>query len=347
MVLVGVNGFGTIGKRVADAIDVQSDMEVAGVAKRSPDRDAWIATHRGYDLYPSDPDRAGSFRDANIAIAGELRDLVAASDVMVDATPSGVAEQYVPLYKATGTPAIIQGGEASRVADVSFNSSANFDETRNAMVARVVSCNTTGLARTLTPLHDRFDIDHVRATLIRRGGDPDQYDRGPINDILPCLDGIPSHHAPDLQTVLPDVSIDTLAVKVPTTLMHLQLVNVSVTDPPREAIVRDTLFEEPRIFRVPGTFDAAGTAALSTLGEDLLRPRGDLWETCVWADGIQLAGDELYLLQAIDQRCNVVPETIDAIRAITKLASRDESVAATNRALGIGLSPELTAPRPA
>jgi glyceraldehyde-3-phosphate dehydrogenase (NAD(P)) len=33
MIRVGVNGYGTIGKRVADAGAAQPDMELAGVAK--------------------------------------------------------------------------------------------------------------------------------------------------------------------------------------------------------------------------------------------------------------------------------------------------------------------------
>ena len=33
---VGINGFGTIGKRVADAIDAQDDMVVVGVTKTGP-----------------------------------------------------------------------------------------------------------------------------------------------------------------------------------------------------------------------------------------------------------------------------------------------------------------------
>ena len=33
---VAINGFGTIGKRVADAIDAQEDMEVIGVTKTGP-----------------------------------------------------------------------------------------------------------------------------------------------------------------------------------------------------------------------------------------------------------------------------------------------------------------------
>jgi len=34
MIKVAINGFGTIGKRVADAIDAQDDMKVIGVTKQ-------------------------------------------------------------------------------------------------------------------------------------------------------------------------------------------------------------------------------------------------------------------------------------------------------------------------
>ena len=37
MVKVSVNGFGTIGKRVADAISKQRDMTLVGVSKTTPD----------------------------------------------------------------------------------------------------------------------------------------------------------------------------------------------------------------------------------------------------------------------------------------------------------------------
>ena len=33
---IAINGYGTIGKRVADAVTAQDDMEIAGVVKTSP-----------------------------------------------------------------------------------------------------------------------------------------------------------------------------------------------------------------------------------------------------------------------------------------------------------------------
>gem|GEM_PF-3986467 len=36
MIRVGINGYGTIGKRVADAVAAQDDMKIVGVTKTRP-----------------------------------------------------------------------------------------------------------------------------------------------------------------------------------------------------------------------------------------------------------------------------------------------------------------------
>ena len=46
-VKVAINGYGTIGKRVADAVSRQDDMEVIGVTKTKPDFEAKMALKRG------------------------------------------------------------------------------------------------------------------------------------------------------------------------------------------------------------------------------------------------------------------------------------------------------------
>ncbi|MCK4652112.1 MAG: glyceraldehyde-3-phosphate dehydrogenase, partial [Methanosarcinales archaeon] len=47
-VKVVVNGYGTIGKRVADAVAAQPDMELAGVAKTRPNFEARMALDKGF-----------------------------------------------------------------------------------------------------------------------------------------------------------------------------------------------------------------------------------------------------------------------------------------------------------
>ena len=48
VVKVAINGYGTIGKRVADAIDAQDDMEIIGVTKTRPSFGCDLAVRKGY-----------------------------------------------------------------------------------------------------------------------------------------------------------------------------------------------------------------------------------------------------------------------------------------------------------
>jgi len=343
MIEVGVNGYGTIGKRVADAVVAQPDMELVGVAKTRPNYEAEAAARKGYDIYAAIADRADQFEAAGLETAGPVEELVAASDVVVDATPSGIGAQNRELYEEYDTPALFQGGEDADVVDASFNARSNYQEVSGEDYVRVVSCNTTGLSRMVAPLQEAYGVEKVRATLVRRGGDPGQTGRGPINDILPNPVTVPSHHGPDVNTIFPDLSIDTLGVKVPATLMHLHSLNVTLESTPTEAEVRDLLAEESRLFLVPEGADIDGAGKLKEFAMDTGRPRGDLWENCVWEDSISMVDDDLYLFQAIHQESDVVPENVDAIRAVTESADRDESVATTDEHLGVGLESLLAA----
>ncbi len=57
---IAINGFGTIGKRVADAVSKQSDMILVGVYKNRPNYEAYTAYIRGYPIYVSQ-EKAGEF----------------------------------------------------------------------------------------------------------------------------------------------------------------------------------------------------------------------------------------------------------------------------------------------
>ncbi|QIO21700.1 type II glyceraldehyde-3-phosphate dehydrogenase [Haloarcula sp. JP-L23] len=337
MLHVGINGFGTIGKRVADAVRVQPDMTVAGVSKRSPNFEATIAHDRGYDLYAAGDDGRVPFDAAGLDTAGTVHDLVEVSDVVVDTTPGGVGATNASLYEEHDTPAIFQGGEDPDVADVSFVARANYDDAVGADSARVVSCNTTGLSRLFAPLEESYGIEKARITLVRRGGDPGQTSRGPINDTLPDPVEIPSHHGPDVQTVFPDLDIDTMGMKVPTTQMHTHSVNVTLESTPSAEAVRELLGRESRLFLIPETLGIDGAGKLKEYTRDAGRPRGDVWENCIWAESVTVEDNDLYLFQAIHQEADVVPENIDAVRALSeRTASARQSIDRTNDALGVG-----------
>ncbi|WP_435117201.1 type II glyceraldehyde-3-phosphate dehydrogenase [Halolamina sp. C58] len=337
MIQVGVVGYGTIGKRVADAVVAQRDMEIVGVAKTSPNFEAEAAVSKGFDLYAAVEERRELFDEAGIPVAGDLDELVDTADVIVDATPSGIGAQNREVYEAHDTPAIYQGGEDAEVADTSFNARANYEDAIGADHVRVVSCNTTGLSRLLAPLREEYGVEKSRVTLVRRGGDPGQTGRGPIDDILPDPVSLPSHHGPDVKTIFPDVDIDTLGLKVPATLMHMHSVNVTLEDDADAEEIRELLAEESRLFLIPEYAGIDGAGKLKQFALDAGRSRGDIWENCIWGESIAVRGNDLYLFQAIHQESDVVPENVDAIRAITDAASKAESIATTNETLGMGL----------
>ena len=96
---VAINGYGTIGKRVADAIAAQDDMKVIGVSKTRPNYEARTAVEeKGYDLYIGIPERANQFKEAGIEIAGTVEDMIQEADVIVDCTPGTNGPQKLEMY---------------------------------------------------------------------------------------------------------------------------------------------------------------------------------------------------------------------------------------------------------
>ncbi|ELY98437.1 type II glyceraldehyde-3-phosphate dehydrogenase [Natrialba asiatica] len=336
MIKVAINGYGTIGKRVADAVRAQPDMEVLGVAKTRPNFEAETAIDKGFPLYAAIEEREDQFAAAGLDIAGPVAELVADADIVVDATPSGIGAENKSLYEEYDTPALYQGGEDAELVDTSFNARSNFEDAVDADHVRVVSCNTTGLSRVIAPLRETFGVEKVRATLVRRGGDPGQTSRGPINDVLPDPVTIPSHHGPDVETIFDDLDIDTLGMKVPATLMHMHSLNVTLEEAVDAAEVRDLFGDESRLFLIPERMSIDGSGKLKEYALDAGRPRGDIWENAVWEESISTVGRDLYLFQGIHQESDVVPENVDAIRAVTGSADAEESIRTTNEALGIG-----------
>ena len=84
---------------------------------------------------------------------------------------------------------------------------------------------------------------------------------------------------------------------------------------------------------------ADGLVALNSTLEmmaDLGRPRGDMWEVGLWEDGLTVVGNELFYNYQVYNQAIVVPETIDAIRALTGMEKDGlTSIAKTDEALGI------------
>jgi len=335
-VRVGINGYGTIGKRTAYAILKQDDMEIVGVTKRRPSYEARLAVKQGIPLYVTGKDDVATFENEEIAVAGTLEDLTQEADIIVDCTPGGVGASWKELYDRTGVKAIFQGGEDHSLTGASFNSFANYQESWGAQYSRVVSCNTTGLIRTLYPLDRVFGLEKVFAALVRRGADPGDRKGAPLNAVEPSLK-LPTHHGPDVQTILPWLNIHTMAVKTPTTMMHIHCITADLKKAATEVDILSVWDNVPRVKFVSGKHGIKSSAQIMELARDLNRPRGDFMEIIVWSDGVKVEDKTLYYYQAVHQESDVVPEIIDCIRSMMKLEEDPiRSIRKTDRTLDIG-----------
>ena len=156
-----------------------------------------------------------------------------------------------------------------------------------------------------------------------------------MNTLVPEPE-IPSHQGPDAQTVDPELDVVTMAVKVPETLAHL---HYWVVEMPRAASKEEVLQAFATSSRIAFIDVENGISALNVVKEmmaDLGRPHDNLYEVALWRDMLKVEGSELFYAYMVDNQAIVIPETIDAIRALTRLETDGAaSIERTNSALGI------------
>jgi len=335
-VKVGVNGYGVIGKRVADAVALQRDMKLVGIADVVADYRTQVAVKKGYPIYASVKTAAGGMRREGIEVVGTLDDILKKVDVILDCTPAGIGAKNKATYQRAGIKAIFQGGEKHELVEASFVAQCNYLDALGKDFVRVVSCNTTGMCRVLGAIDQKHGVKKARAVLFRRATDPwESHKGGIINTAVPETH-VPSHQGPDAQTVMPKLNVITMAAKGPYNLSHLHFAMVELKKPAVTNAVIKTLAEAPRILLIKAADGLQGLNSVIELMRDLGRPRADLWEVAVWQDILASTEDEVYLVYQVHNEAIVVPENIDAIRAATEL-ERDatRSIRKTNEALGI------------
>lgn len=335
---VAVNGYNVIGRRVADAVALQPDMYLVGVAKLKPDYKARSAIERGYNVFCADEKGEKAFKEAGIHCSGLSKDLVSQSDIVIDATPEDVGSENKKMYQSLEKKAIFQGGEEHDVAGTSFVAQCNYDKAVGKNFVRVVSCNTTALCRVLHSIDEEFGISKANVVIARRAADPDESSKGPIDAVVLDPVSIPSHHGPDVNTVLPGFPVISMAMKIPTTHMHLHSLIVSVKGDRHisDDRVVEKLSRTPRVMMVTSKKEGIkSTANVMDLARELGRPRNDIFEAVVWRDSIKVIGSEIYLFMAVHQEAIVTPENVDAIRAVMNSAGASESIRITDRSLKI------------
>jgi glyceraldehyde-3-phosphate dehydrogenase (NAD(P)) len=295
-----------------------------------------MVLENAFRLFGATAESATAMRTAGLEITGVLDDLLGQVDVVVDCTPKRIAARNIETYRRRGIKFILQGGEKHAATGHSFVAECNYASAIGRDATRVVSCNTTSVVRTLTALKRAGLLRRARGTLLRRATDPwESHESGIMNTLVPEPE-IPSHQGPDAQTVDPELDVVTMAVKVPETLAHLHYWSAQLT---REATKDEVLAAFRTSSRIALINIGDGLVALNSVKEliaDRGRPHDNLYEVALWADMLRVQGDELFYAYMVDNQAIVIPETIDAIRALTgALRDGSESIARTNAALGI------------
>ena len=280
----------------------------------------------------------GAFNGAGYSLKGTLNDLLHRVDIVVDGAPEDSGPTNKSAYQAAGVKAVFQGGEEHQLTGVSFVAQCNFEEAVGKSMVRVVSCNTTGLCRTIGAVDKAIGVARAKAVLARRATDPDDVKKGPIDAVVLDPTTVPSHHGPDVQTVLHGLPIMTMAFKVPTTHMHLHSVILGLKKAAtRDDVVR-ALQAAPRTTLVDGRSGFKSTANVMDWAREKGRDRNDVYENTVWKDSVTVVDDEAYLFLGVHQEAIVVPENIDAIRALAGGYTREDSMKLTDGSLGIARS---------
>jgi len=329
-----VVGYGVVGKRIADAVSLQEDMEICGVVDVVPTSLVAVANERKFPLYATTADAMIQMKQNGLQVEGVFSDILKQADIVIDTAPAGVTAQNIPLYNEAQKSFIVNGGEKHEITGFSFSSLANYREGIGVKKARVVSCNTTAICRVLVALRSIEQIDDAYVNIVRRGADPVRTSSGPINAIIPVLGGL-SHHAPDVNTVIPDLRISSQAVKISATLTHVHMLRVTYKSPVEKTTVLEAFENTPRIITVSGKKGITSNAHIIELFRDKLRPRNDMWEVAIWEDSIGIEGNTVSLIYCVHMEAIAVPENVDAIRAMLELEKTPAvSVSTTDKTLG-------------
>ncbi|MBS7658424.1 MAG: type II glyceraldehyde-3-phosphate dehydrogenase [Candidatus Bathyarchaeia archaeon] len=334
---VSVNGYGTIGKRVAEAILKHPLLNLIGIGKYTPDHEAFLAVEKGFSIF-APKDSLTKFSSKGVKVEGSIEDMIKLSDVIVDCSPAGKGIENKKLYVSYNKKAIFQGGESKEVAELSFNSRCNFNAAKGKKYIRVVSCNTTALCRIIKPLMEYYQnqVKNIEAILLRRAADPCDDKTGPINAVK--WSRAPSHHAEDVKTIMKDLKISTSAFIIPHTLAHLTylIFNFNSDAPTQEEVYE--IFKKER--RVAVVENAQSTAQLIEASRDLELKRCDAYVVYLLMNTFNKNENKISFTIVTPQESIVIPENIDALIAQSNLMDEEKAQKITEKILHIDLIKE-------
>ncbi|CAI9832834.1 Glyceraldehyde-3-phosphate dehydrogenase [Nitrosopumilaceae archaeon] len=330
---VFVNGYGSIGRRIAAVISDDPEVELAGVGRHTPSGDIRAIASGGIRVY-APAARVHEFE--GLGVSGTIESVLPSCDLVVDASPGGMgARNKRDLYLPLGVRAVYQGGETSpgggAPSDLIFNSAANYSGA--APLDHVIqgSCNVTGMGRIIGPLRAAFPgrLERLDVTLVRRWADIGQD--AEIPDTVEISRS--PHHGDDVLSYMgTDVPLHVRAVKVPTRQMHLHLLDARFSGgAPDPGDVHAAYAGAPGVAVLWG---AGGTRQVREFAETAGFAFGDTGMVHLHAEMTSSAGDTVKMIYSDDQTGIVIPDNHMLVQAMLFGRPYAEARAHTEQVMG-------------
>jgi len=305
---VFVNGYGSIGSRIANFINDDPEIELIGVGKYSPDNKVNDAITNGLSVYvPSS--KLDSFDE--FKISGSIESALDDCDLVIDAAPEGHGyNNKKNLYEPKNIMAIYQGGESvsgeKSVSDLLFNSRVNYDDAFDKAHVMQGSCNVTGMGKILEPLRKKYGNKLLRfdVTLVRRWADIEQTDKELVDTIEMTQS---PHHGDDVKSYFgKDSPLFVRAIKVPTRQMHLHIMDIRFTDTAPNIDEIHSLFKNENTIAV--LQNAKGTKDVRDFANSMRFSFKDTNMIHIHANMSKSINDTLQIMYSDDQTGIVIPE---------------------------------------
>lgn len=322
---VFVNGYGSIGSRIAQFIADDSDIEVAGIGKYSPDEKVRDALSRRFKVYVP-KSKIETFM--NFKITGTVEDIIQECDLVIDASPAGVGyTNKKTLYEPKHVRAIFQGGEKiigdKAVAALIFNSRVNYEKAFDKQFVMQGSCNVTGMGRILQPLKEKYGsrIKRFDATLLRRWADLEDL-KTEVKDSIELTRK--PHHDEDVKSYMgTDTPLFIRVFKVPTRQMHVHLMDIRFNGPAPPASEIIDLYKNE--YGVATLYGVKGTKDIRDYAESIQFSFKDTNMIHIHADVTQVQDDVVKLTYSDDQTGIVVPENHLLMQAMLFKRKREDA----------------------
>ena len=328
---VFVNGYGSIGSRIAKFIKNDSDIDVIGIGKHSSDEKVQHVIDDGFSVYVPE-DKIDNFKDYNIS--GSIESVLDDCDLVIDASLGGKGFiNKKNIYEPKGIKAIFQGGETifndNAVADILFNSRVNYADVFDKKYVMQGSCNVTGIGRVLNPLREKYVTRLTRfdATLIRRWADLEQTDKELIDTIEMTEE---PHHGTDVKSYFgKDIPLFVRAVKVPTKQMHLHIMDIRFNDNAPTVDEIHNLFQKE--YGIAVLWTARGTKDVRDFAESTKFNFKDTNMLHIHANMTTSIGDTIQLMYSDDQTGIVIPENYMLLQAMLFQRAYDDALKRTEK----------------